>query len=428
MSLTAIHSRATGLFNSLFRNYHQAPFSIRTPGGWQWNSSPSATPAFTLDFKTPGALDTLLRNPTDVSLGESFVNGDFDIEGDLCGALGVAEHIFGQPLSLTVEALQVVRKALTEAAGWVRRGQRHSRRRDRASIAFHYDQPAQFFRPWLGPALVYSCAYFRDGNGDLDQAQTNKLDLICRKLGLRPEDRLLDIGCGWGSLVLHAASRYGAQARGITLSKEQAGVAARRISQANLGKRCFVEIRDYRDALKLPYRYDKVASVGMFEHVGRRNLSRYFRIAYDLLTPGGSFLNHGIARAYNFPDRKDSFIERYVFPDGELVPLSETVACAESAGFEVRDVENLREHYAQTLRLWVERLQNSAAAVLANVPEKTYRIWLLYMAGSAAAFQRGDLSINQVLLRRSERTTAALPSTREPWYRNWNDAESLRRA
>lgn len=238
----------------------------------------------------------------------------------------------------------------------------------------------------------------------------------------------MDIGCGWGSLVLHAALQYGANARGITLSQEQACVAARRISQAKLGKRCFVEKRDYRDALELPYRYDKMASIGMFEHVGHKNLDKYFGIAYELLKPGGVFLNHGIARSYHSPACKDSFIDKYVFPDGELVTLSDTVKAAESAGFEIRDVENLREHYAQTLRLWVELLQKNAPAVLSNVSEKTYRIWLLYMAGSAAAFQRGDISINQILLRRFERTGVELPSTREQWYRTWTDTRALRSA
>ncbi len=428
MTLAAIHSHRTELFNSLFRNYHQAPFSIRTPGGWRWNSSPSDTPAFSLSFKTSEALQALLRNPTEVSLGEAFINADIDIEGDFCGALAVAEHIFARPFSLSADAVRTVQRVISGAADWVCRGRQHSRHRDQTAIAYHYDQPAQFFRPWLGPTMVYSCAYFRDANNDLDSAQTNKLDLICRKLGLQPEERFLDIGCGWGSLVLHAASRYGAQARGITISKEQAYIAARRISEAELGKRCFVEVRDYRDTLRLPYRYDKMASVGMFEHVGHKNLGMYFRIAYQLLKPGGSFLNHGIARSYTSPATQDSFIEKYVFPDGELVTLSDAVKCAESAGFEVRDVENLREHYAQTLRLWVQRLQSDAAAVLAKVPEKTYRIWLLYMAGSAAAFQNGDIAINQILLRRSERTRVELPSTRERWYQNWNPTESLRSA
>jgi cyclopropane-fatty-acyl-phospholipid synthase len=417
MALTEIQLERKRLFDRLFREYHEAPFSVCMPG-WRWSSSLSAEPVFTILLKDSQSLEKALQNPTELSLGEAFINGEIEIEGDLFSAISMAEHVFAQPLSLSAATMNLIHRVLAAAANGVLNGHRHSRRCDQAAIAYHYDRPAQFFRPWLGSAMAYSCAYFRHPADDLDKAQSNKMDLICRKLELQAEDSFLDIGCGWGSLALHAASQYGARVRGVTLSREQARYAGRRISQRKLGEACFVEMRDYRDLPELPYRYNKMASVGMFEHVGQHNLSRYFQIAYELLTPGGLFLNQGIARSYTSAPRTNSFVTRFVFPDGELVPLYQTIQCAEAAGFEVRDVENLREHYVQTLRLWVSLLRKFAPAILAEVPEKTYRIWLLYMAGSALAFQRGEINVNQVLLRRRAKDTVELPSTREHWYEN----------
>jgi cyclopropane-fatty-acyl-phospholipid synthase len=298
------------------------------------------------------------------------------------------------------------------------KGRKHSRRRDAASIRYHYDLPVEFYEPWLGPTLLYSSAYFRNPANGLDAAQMDKLDLICRKLDLHPGDCFLDIGCGWGSLPIHATSRYGARARGITISRDQARVAARKISNAHLGDLCFVENRDYRDALSLPWRFDKIASIGMFEHVGVKNLPNYFRVALDLLKPGGRFLTSGIVRSTASPRRGDSFIDQYVFPDGELPTLTELLRAAEESGFEIRDVESLREHYARTLRLWVTNLREHTACLLQTVSERTLRTWLLYMAGSAAAFERGDISVYQVLLRRPCAEHNIELSTREHWYVN----------
>lgn len=427
MPLAEIYSRRTAFLNTLFRDYHAVPFLIQTPN-WHWASSPNASPVFTLRFKTTERLESLLGHPAQVALGEAFIRGDIDIEGDIYSAVSMVDDLLGRLPHTSSSPASMAQRVLVSMAAGLLHGRLHSRQRDRAAIAYHYDRPPDFFRPWLGSTMAYSCAYFRDVADDLDTAQTNKLDLICRKLELRSDDSFLDIGCGWGSLVLHAVSRYGATCRGITLSAEQARFAARRISSAKLTPSCFVEVRDYRDLLSLPYRYDKLASVGMFEHVGHRNLPRYFSIAYDLLKPGGLFLNHGIARSEQLPSRRNSFIDRYVFPGGDLVPLCETLRLAERSGFEVRDVENFREHYAQTLRLWVRGLENNAASILADVPEQVYRIWLLYMAGSAVAFERGDISVNQVLLRRPARESPSLPQTREHWYRNWNVTELRRHA
>lgn len=424
MSLTETQLQQKRLLDVIFRDYREAPFAIWTPV-WKWSSKPGAEPVFTLLFKNSQAVEALLHNPNEVSLGEAFICGEIEIEGDLFSALSMAEYVFAKPLSLTTSTMKRVRRVLDGALSSIMLD-RYSRRRDLAAISYHYDHPPQFFRSWLGRTMVYSCAYFRDHSDNLNMAQINKLDLICRKLDLHAEDSLLDIGCGWGALAMHAASRYGARVRGITLSREQARFAARQISQSRLGSTCFIEMRDYRDLPELPYRYSKMASVGMFEHVGLHNLEKYFHIAYELLEPGGLFLNHGIVRSPNSAPRKDSFIATYVFPGGELVPLHQAIECAEAAGFEVRDVENLREHYAQTLRLWVAQLQGNALLALEQVPEATYRIWLLYMVGSALAFQRGDISVNQILLQRRQQKTAACISTRERWYKDWMNPKSSR--
>ena len=415
MSLASIYSRRTRLLNHLFLGYTGPPFYIRVPS-WSWRSTPSSNPAFTLIFTSPEALNTLLQNPTEIGLGEAFVSGRLDVEGDIFSAFDVAEWLLSRHTGGGRRVLAQFIHDYFLLLNWVTQGPRHSMRRDAAAVSYHYDLPVEFYEPWLGSTLLYSAAYFRNGTNELDQAQEDKLDLICRKLELGPGDRFIDIGCGWGSLAIYAASRYGARTRGITISRSQARVAARRISAAHLGGLCFVENRDYRDALSLPYRFDKVASVGMFEHVGVRDLPNYFRIARDLLRPGGVFLNSGIVRSANSPRRKESFIDQYVFPDGELPTLSEELRAAEEAGLEIRDVESLREHYACTLRLWVKNLQANTPDLLKTVSERTLRTWLLYMAGSVAAFERGDISVYQVLLRRPDGRQNIELRTRENWY------------
>jgi cyclopropane-fatty-acyl-phospholipid synthase len=413
----SISSRATTTLGELFRKYDGLPFAIRLWNGWHWSSAPGngETPACTLVLNTPRALQTLLLNPSQVVLSEAFLSKEIDVEGDLFSVFEVVEHVLRRPRPLRQRLL----RGLGALGHALIHGPAHSRRRDRASIAHHYDQPPEFFRPWLGPTLVYSCAYFQSESDTLDAAQEQKLDLICRKLRLHPGERFLDIGCGWGSLILYAAGRCGAEADGITLSREQAIVADQRIVGSGLANSCRVTLRDYRQLDPAQRTYDKIASVGMSEHVGLKNLPRYFNLAYRLLQPGGVFLNHAIARsAGSAPRGSDSFIGRYVFPDGDLVTLTETLAAAEAAGFEVRDVENLREHYARTLRCWVEGLRRHRSALLERVPEKTYRIWLLYMAGCAAAFRRGDIAIYQVLLSRPDHGDTRLPLTREDWYRS----------
>jgi cyclopropane-fatty-acyl-phospholipid synthase len=264
--------------------------------------------------------------------------------------------------------------------------------------------------------MVYSCGYFRSPDDSLDLAQEQKLDLICRKLRLKSGERLLDIGCGWGALIIHAARHYGVQALGITLSQAQAQLAAERIRQAGLQDRCRAEVRDYRDVTQEDA-FDKIVSVGMFEHVGERMLPEYFARAFRLLRPGGVFLNHGIAESPFKPRRGDSFVNRYVFPDGELLPLHVTLRAAEQAGWEVRDVESLRQHYALTLDHWVRRLEANADDARRIVGDIHYRIWRLYMTGGAHRFRANWMSVFQTLLSKPDRGLSAVPLTREDWYR-----------
>ena len=420
----SIHSQRTMLFNELFRNYGEPAFVIYAYDGWHWRSSRTQAPKCTVVVRTPKGLRSLLANPTELTLGEAFINGDLDVEGDIFSIFPIAEQLIGSPSHLW-QRIQC--KAAQVSPEWIhglRSVWQHSLARDQKSISYHYDQPFEFYQPWLGETLAYSCAYFRNSTNGLDQAQQDKLELICRKLRLSPGDHLLDIGCGWGSLILHAASRYGVEARGITLSRRQAAMATRRITQAKLNRRCAVEFRDYREVPGPSGRFEKIASIGMFEHVGLKNMRRYFGIACSLLKPDGLFLHSGIVHSASLGFQRVSFIDKYVFPNGDLVTLPRELELAESVGLEVRDVENLREHYERTLCLWVERLQQNRRAVLQEVSEKTYRIWLLYMAGSAVAFQRGKLMVYQVLFARPERGRCHLPHTREDCYRKWETEAS----
>ncbi len=403
-------------FGAIFKGYEGPAFAVRLWDGRYWISSANEKPVCTIVLESPKTLGSLLASPNELTLGEAFIHGELDVEGDIFPAFSIAEHLFNRPRGLERRIAEKLAGTAFGLGQRIKHGSLNSRRRDRASIAYHYDQPVAFFEPWLGKSLVYSCAYFQSPADSLDQAQEQKLDLVSRKLRLQPSERFLDIGCGWGSLVLHAGGKQHAEAHGITLSREQAETAKRRIEAAGLERNCSVAWRDYRDLEGTGQPFDKIASIGMFEHVGLKNLPLYFGIARRLLRPGGLFLNHHIARSCLSPIRPDSFIGRYVFPGGRLVTLTQSLSAAESQGFEVRDVENLREHYEMTLRRWVERLQRNAAALLELVPRTTYRIWLLYMAGSAAAFHRGDIAVYQALLSRPDHGDSHLPLTRNDLY------------
>jgi cyclopropane-fatty-acyl-phospholipid synthase len=294
---------------------------------------------------------------------------------------------------------------------------RHSRGGNREAIAFHYDVSNDFYRLWLDEQMVYSCAYFETPDDSLDQAQRNKLDHICRKLCLKPGERLLDIGCGWGALIRWAAKHYGVHAHGITLSRNQYDHAREVIRDEGLQDRVTVELRGYRE-LQGEACYDKIVSVGMFEHVGLANLPRYFEIAKRLLRPGGLFLNHGITQDQEGWGKTvgTRFINRYVFPDGELDTIANVQRVMERAGFEILDLEGLRRHYALTLRHWVTRLERRKAEAQPLVPESTYRIWHLYMAACAQQFDEGAIGVYQILATNRNGEPAQVPLTRRDLY------------
>jgi cyclopropane-fatty-acyl-phospholipid synthase len=413
-----------GFLDALFREYRPRDFGIRLWDGTTVPADPGVEERFTFVVRRPGALRRMFLRPSELSLGEAYVNGDFEIEGSLEAVFPLADRLLGTPRSRGEQARQAMRllrlpREAPPHAGQERahlHGTRHSLERDRQAVTYHYDLSNEFFQLFLDARMVYSCAYFTSEDDDLDTAQERKLDYICRKLRLRPGERLLDVGCGWGALVRHAAERYGVDAVGITLSEAQATLARERIGEASLDDRCRVEVLDYRE-LDEPSAYDKVVSVGMFEHVGDERLPEYFERAFSLLRPGGAFLNHGIARRPGaWSSRSPTFWERYVFPDGSLTTISAALNAAEETGFEVRDVEGLREHYELTLRHWVRRLEDHADEAWNVADPASYRIWRLYMSAAAYRFQVNRLSVYQALLVRPDGGRSNLPLTRSDWY------------
>jgi cyclopropane-fatty-acyl-phospholipid synthase len=408
---------------ALLGHYHLCDFAVRVWDGSTWNASPRQQPRCTLVLQHEGALRRMFWPPNQLTLGEAYIHGDFDIEGDFGTAFTLADCLsnrhwgWREKLRFGRYLLSLPELPRTEPAQQVRpRGRLHSLRRDAQAISYHYDLSPDFYRLWLDEGMTYSCAYFDSAGEDLETAQKRKLDYICRKLRLKAGERLLDIGCGWGGLVLHAARHYGVEAHGITLSRSQAAVANDRIRRAGLSDRCHVEVLDYREVQE-PYGFDKLVSVGMFEHVGEDRLPDYFAQAWRLLRPGGVFLNHGISSslAHPLPDGP-SFIDRYVFPDFALLPVTDTLRLAEMTGFEVRDLESLREHYSMTLDQWVLRLEKHREKACRITNEMTYRTWRLYMAGCSHAFKLGQLNIYQALLSKPEGGCNKLPLTRCDWY------------
>jgi cyclopropane-fatty-acyl-phospholipid synthase len=296
------------------------------------------------------------------------------------------------------------------------RGWRHSKGRDAQAISHHYDVGNDFYALVLGPAMTYSCARFSRPDMTLAEAQASKHELICRKLGLheRREMRLLDVGCGWGSMAMHAAANHGAHVVGVTISREQAERARQRVAEAGLEDRVEIRLQDYRDLRG--ERFDAISSIGMFEHVGQARMSQYFATLHDLLHPTGRLLNHAISSVGGSKLGTRTFVYRYVFPDGELIDVGEVIHAMQDAGFEVRDVESLREHYATTLRHWVANLEEQWDEAVALAGEGRARIWKLYMAGSAVGFEDGGISLHQVLgVRNGDDGHSAMPPTRDTW-------------
>ncbi|PZH01015.1 SAM-dependent methyltransferase [Streptomyces sp. NTH33] len=405
-----------------------------------WDGSQAGPPgAPMLVVRNRRALRRLLFKPGELGLARAWVAGDLTVEGDLYTALDLiaglvwerGEDAPGLTQTLRDPGARAAARALVRLAGpplppappreEVRRlrGRTHTRRSDKRAISHHYDVGNDFYELVLGPSMVYSCAYWpAPGPGaTLEQAQRDKLELVCRKLGLKPGRRLLDVGCGWGSMAIHAAREHGVSAVGVTLSQEQAAYARKRVADEGLTDRVEIRVQDYRDVDDGPY--DAISSIGMAEHVGAAPYLEYARTLYALLGPGGRLLNHQIGRR---PQRDEStyqvdeFIDAYVFPDGELAPIGTTVTQLERAGFEVRDVESLREHYALTLRRWVANLEAhwDRAARLAG-PGRA-RVWQLYMAASAVAFERNRIGVNQVLaVKTPESGDSGMPLRARTW-------------
>ena len=432
-------SRCRAVLTALLGEPEQRAFDVRL---WDGTVDRCANPGspYTLVLNRPAALRRMLLPPNELSIVESYIAGDVDIDGSMEAASNLGEAIGGR-LRSPIAVARLIRLLVglpgqaeddladTRFPEHARKlGQRHTPVRDAAAIQFHYDVGNTFYKLWLDRRMIYSCAYFRSPDDSLEVAQEAKLDLICRKLRLKPGERLLDIGCGWGALIMHAAEHYGVDATGITLSENQASLARERIEKAGLGDRCRVTIRDYR-TLTEGDGYDKISSIGMVEHVGLSHLPVYFASAYRALKPAGLLMNHGIislgeARPRSVGERifrkfwrADAFIDKYVFPDGKLTATHDVISAAEGAGFEVRDVESLREHYAMTLRHWVRSLEEKRDDAIALVGDNTFRVWRLYMSASANAFATAKINILQTLLAKpDERGHSNIPLTRDDLY------------
>ena len=391
------------------------PVAIRAYDGS--HAGPTDAPA-TLVVQSPDAVRRVLSSPGELGMARAFVAGDIELEGDIYLAL----EALGQQLVEGFRSPQswATLARLVRGTGGLRRapepppeeirlhGRRHSRSRDAAAIAHHYDVSGDFYRLVLGPTMTYSCAVWDDPSVGLDAAQEAKYDLICRKLGLVPGMRLLDVGCGWGGMAMHAARNYGVRAVGVTLSREQAVLARERVADAGLADRVEIREADYRAVDDGPY--EAISSIGMFEHVGEAQLGTYFSRMYALLAPQGRLLNHGISRPAGVgPIKPNGFLPRYVFPDGELEEIGTVVSAIQHAGLEVRHVETLREHYALTLRAWVSNLEESYAEAVRLAGAGRARVWRLYLASSALGFERGEIEVYQTLAVKATDGTSGMP-------------------
>jgi cyclopropane-fatty-acyl-phospholipid synthase len=409
----------------LLAGYAPRDIAVRCWDGSEWRPLPGPEPRCTIILSHSGALRRMFWPPKMLTLCEAYMHGDIDIEGDVEAFWALCRHLFmgGLPAG-TLERKRLARQldALPDPGPRPERlaprlhGEAQSPQRDQQAITAHYDVSNDFYSLWLDSRNVYSCAYFDRPDVDLESAQTAKLNYICRKLRLRRGDRLLDIGCGWGGLACHAAAHFGAEVLGVTISHAQAEGARERIRKAGLAGRCRVEVRDYRE-LEGNDRFDKIVSVGMFEHVGEAMMPTYFRRAWELLRPGGVFLNHAISlRAADPLPVGLPFVYMYIFPDSQLEPVSTTLRAAEQTGFEVRDVESLREHYTLTVRHWGRRLEARADEARRLTSDYTYRLYRLYLAQAAYGFTIGQPNIYQSLLVKPEEGRSGMPLTRADWY------------
>lgn len=389
---------------------------------WDGSAIGPHPPEFTITVRSPAAIDRLLGGVPEKAFGRAYVEGLLTVEPlePFMHPLAVA------PVSQLFRAWPGLAAALVRMGGRPRgtpvaqaearlRGRRHSRERDAEAVRHHYDLPAEFYALFLDSSLTYSCAYFETPEADLEAAQRSKLEHVCRKLRLRPGETLLDIGCGWGSLVVHAAEAHGVQAVGVTLSPAQVEEGRRRVRARGLEGQVEIRLGDYRDDNGV---HDAVASIGMVEHVGRSKLGVFSQAVHRSLRPGGRALIHGITQPPTRPWNRFSFNDAFVFPDGEIEDIGFMVREYERAGLEVRDVESLREHYDMTLRSWAARLETHWEKAVRIAGEERARVWRLYMTGAAVAFRVGSLAIHQTLaVRPDEQHRSNLPLTRADWYR-----------
>lgn len=381
--------------------------------------------ALRLELRSLRALRYLAQAPGELGLARAYVMGDLDIHGDMYTALSYLMP--GSEQFSQIGLAKVVR--LFRELGGVKllrplppppyevrlRGRRHSRSRDEAAISHHYDVSNRFYEWVLGPSMAYTCAVYPEAAASLETAQWTKHDLVAHKLGLEPGMRLLDVGCGWGGMVMHAAREYGVRALGVTLSRKQAEWGQKAIAEAGLGELAEIRHCDYRDVTETDF--DAVSSIGLTEHIGKPNLPSYFGFLYGKLKPGGRLLNHCITRPNNLEPayHERGFINRYVFPDGELVGVGHLISVMHDVGFDVRHEENLREHYARTLRAWCANLETHWDDAIAEVGEAKSRVWRLYMAGSRLGFERNWIQLHQVLGGKPDATGGLRMPLRPDW-------------
>lgn len=387
-------------FTAFFRDYRGLPFSVETGDGWRWCSAAARLPALRVIFPTCARLDTVISDPSETSLGKVFLNGELEIQGDIAALLGIADFVFRQSGRLGGGFLSVLARASMDLSKRVRPGRRPARLPSWMSISCPSDLPQQFFQPWLGPALGHTCARFAGDEESLEAAQHRGLDKVCERLDLERGDRMLEIGCGWGSLMLHAAAHCRVDALGVASSEQQAAIASARIEQQQLGVRCTAEYRDLRIAPYPKQTFDKIADLGVFEQVGFRKLREYLTCALETLTPGGLFLADRVVRPAETAMRRRGPLDSDLFPEGELAPLSRELEAAEATGMEIRSLENVTDQYAVTLRLWIDNLQRSPQLRAGQPGSRACRRWLLYLIELATAVHAGDLEVHQILLRR----------------------------
>lgn len=400
-------------------------FIVRLWTGETWQPGTGPTP-FALVLKHPGALRAMFWPFDNMGVGEAYVFDDYDIEGDVFAFTGLLRHLVKLKASRTLWSKLKLLRGLTKLPrrcnprdpakiGRPVKGD-HSPANDREAISFAYDLPGDFYKLWLDERMLYTCAYFVDPNESLETAQLRKIDFICRKLRLKPGEKFVDFGCGWGALAIHAAKHYGAQVTGVTLAGEQAKWCERAIDAAGVRDRVKIVYCDYRD-FKAPAEFDKASSVGMGEHIGGANLPVFFNKVFETLRPGGCYLHHGIHLRPHTPfPAWTAFARKYVFPNGELHSILPLQDAATGAGFEVRDLENIRESYTLTLEHWVKRLEANHDAVVNLVGEASYRVFRIYMAGATLGFKAGVYSLNQLLLSKPNEGSAELPLSRADWY------------